>query len=89
MYHAKWKGAKYELQKDHNFYGKWKGLSGNHTRFVRVHMNSCDFSLEEYAAVEDPIADPELTTFSIKRDQKYILPMLKESDFRSVTERLR
>lgn len=55
------------------------GKDGNHTRFVRVHMDSCDFSLEEYAAVEDPIADPELTTFSIKRDQKYILPMLKEA----------
>lgn len=55
------------------------GKDGNHTRFVRVHMDSCDFSLEEYAAVEEPIADPELTTFSIKRDQKYILPMLKEA----------
>lgn len=55
------------------------GKNGNHTRFVRVHMDSCDFSLEEYAAVEDPIADPELATFSIKRDQKYIIPMLKEA----------
>lgn len=55
------------------------GKDGNHTRFVRVHMDSCDFSLEEYAAVEDPIADPELTTFSIKRDRKYIIPMLKEA----------
>lgn len=55
------------------------GKNGNHTRFVRVHMDSCDFSLKEYAAVEDPIADPELATFSIKRDQKYIIPMLKEA----------
>lgn len=55
------------------------GENGNHTRFIRVHMDSCDFSLEEYVAVEDPIADPELTTFSIKRDRKYIIPMLKEA----------
>lgn len=55
------------------------GENGNHTRFVRVHMDSCDFSLEKYAAVEDPIADPDLTTFSIKRDRKYIIPMLKEA----------
>ena len=27
------------------------GKNGNHTRFVRVHMDSCDFSLKEYAAV--------------------------------------
>lgn len=56
------------------------GENGNHTRFIRVHMDSCDFSLEEYAAVEDPIADPELTTFSIKRDRKYIIPMIANED---------
>ena len=42
-------------------------------RFLRVHMDSCDYSLEEYTAVEDPIADPDFETFSLKRDQKYIL----------------
>ena len=29
------------------------GEIGNHTRFVRVHMDSCDFSLEEYAVEPD------------------------------------
>ncbi len=48
-------------------------------RFVRVSLDSCDYSLEEYQAVEDPIADPELKTFSIKKDQEEILPMLKEA----------
>lgn len=53
--------------------------SSSHYTLVRVHMDSCDYSLEEYAAVEDPIADPELKTFSLKRDRLYILPMLKEA----------
>lgn len=55
------------------------GPHGNHYKFIRVHIDSCDYSLEEYAAVEDPIADPELKTFSLKRDQQYILPVLKEA----------
>ncbi|MCD7813997.1 MAG: glycoside hydrolase [Lachnospiraceae bacterium] len=55
------------------------GADGLNMRFIRVHMDSCDYSLSEYQAVEDPIADPELQTFSLKRDQEYILPMLKEA----------
>lgn len=55
------------------------GPHGSHVKFVRVHMDSCDYSLDEYAAVEDPAADPELKTFSLKRDKKYIIPMLKEA----------
>ncbi len=51
---------------------------GHNLKFVRVHLDSCDYSLEEYQAVEDPMADPELKTFSIKRDKMYIIPMLKE-----------
>jgi len=48
-------------------------------RFVRMSLDSCDYSLEEYQAVEDPLADPELTTFSIKKDKEEIIPMLKEA----------
>lgn len=55
------------------------GPEGNHTRFIRVPIDSCDYSLEEYAAVADPLADPELKTFSIRRDRQYILPMLQEA----------
>jgi glucosylceramidase len=47
--------------------------------FVRTHVDSCDFALSEYQAVADPIADPELKTFTIDRDRKYIIPMLKEA----------
>ena len=52
---------------------------GNNIRFVRVSIDSCDYSLEEYQAVPDPVSDPEFKTFSLKRDQLYVLPMLKEA----------
>lgn len=52
---------------------------GNRLKFLRVHMDSCDYSLEEYTAVDDPMADPDLETFSLKRDKRYILPVLKEA----------
>lgn len=55
------------------------GPDGSRLRFIRTHMDSCDFSLEEYQAVADPIADPELSTFSLRRDRQYILPMLREA----------
>lgn len=55
------------------------GPEGSHVRFIRIPLDSCDYSLEEYQAVEDPIADPELTTFSMERNFKYILPVMKEA----------
>ncbi len=57
------------------YFGKY----GNQISFLRVHMDSCDYSLEEYTAVEDPMTDPEFETFSLKRDRQYILPVLKEA----------
>ncbi len=54
------------------------GENGQRYRFLRMHMDSCDYSLEEYQAVADPAADPDFTTFSIERDRKYMLPMLKD-----------
>ncbi|MBD8915926.1 MAG: hypothetical protein EGR77_08040 [Pseudobutyrivibrio sp.] len=44
-----------------------------------MHIDSCDFSLEEYQAVADPIADPDFATFTIDRDKKYMIPMLKDA----------
>lgn len=55
------------------------GAEGIRTRFIRTHIDSCDFSLSEYTAVEDPMADPGLATFSLRRDRQYIIPMLKEA----------
>ena len=55
------------------------GADGQHYKFVRMHIDSCDYSLEEYAAVADPIADPNFETFTIDRDRMYMLPVLKEA----------
>ena len=47
-------------------------------RLVRIHMDSCDFSVGMYEAVSDP-EDRELKTFSFERTEKYILPMLEDA----------
>lgn len=57
----------------------WFGPSGINAKFVRIPIDSCDYSLDEYQAVEDPLKDPELKTFSISRDKKYIIPVMKEA----------
>lgn len=61
------------------FLEQYFGENGHHYRFLRMHMDSCDYSLEEYQAVGDPIADPDFTTFTIDRDRKYMIPMLKDA----------
>lgn len=58
---------------------KWFGPEGMNARFIRMHIDSCDYSLSEYQAVEDPIADPQLKTFNIDRDRKWTLPVVKEA----------
>ncbi len=57
----------------------WFGPEGMNARFIRMHLDSVDFSLSEYQAVADPIADPELATFNIDRDRQYIIPVVKEA----------
>lgn len=58
---------------------RWFGPTGVGARFVRIHIDSCDYSLSEYQAVADPIADANLDTFTIDRDRQYILPVVKEA----------
>lgn len=43
----------------------------------RSHIQSCDFSTGNYAYVEG--VDPELSTFSIARDEEFILPLIKRA----------
>lgn len=43
----------------------------------RVHMNSCDFGLGNYTYVEEN--DETLDTFSVERDEKEILPFIREA----------
>ena len=57
----------------------WFGPEAGKARFIRIPIDSCDYALSEYQAVSDPLADPELKTFSIDRDRRYILPVVKEA----------
>ncbi len=50
---------------------------GNRYTFARTHMNSCDFSLENWACVE--YAGDDLEAFSMERTDKYITPLVKEA----------
>ena len=59
--------------------GKYFGDDSNQLTFLRMSIDSCDYSLEEYQAVDDPTADPELKTFNLDRDHIYTLPMMKEA----------
>src|SRR5574342_98170 len=47
------------------------GKNGNRYNLVRTHIDSCDFSVSQYAAMNDP-ADTEFNSFSLDRDKKYI-----------------
>ncbi|MCL2599735.1 MAG: glucosylceramidase [Treponema sp.] len=51
--------------------------TGNGYTFARTHLNSCDFSLENWACVEK--ADETLESFSMDRTDKYITPLLKQA----------
>jgi glucosylceramidase len=46
-------------------------------KLVRIHMNSCDFSLESYNC-DDVEGDVELKHFNIERDKKWVIPLLKK-----------
>lgn len=48
-------------------------------RLVRLHLDSCDFSLGQYDAVSDP-SDTGLNSFSMDRMEKYVLPMLRDAE---------
>lgn len=43
----------------------------------RTHINSCDFSLENYDYVKP--FDSELKSFDISREEAYVIPMIKEA----------
>lgn len=50
--------------------------NGHGYSLCRVHMNSCDFALGNYAHVETP-GDVDLGSFNIDRDRKALLPFIK------------
>lgn len=50
-------------------------VSGHGYTFCRVHMNSCDFALGNYAQAATP-GDAALNDFSIQRDEQALLPFI-------------
>jgi glucosylceramidase len=52
--------------------------AGNGYTLCRTHINSCDFALGNYAYTEVP-GDVELKHFSIERDRRQLIPMIKEA----------
>lgn len=54
------------------------GENGNRYNLLRTHIDSCDFSISQYAALNKS-DDPEFNSFSLARDEKYIIPFIKEA----------
>ncbi len=54
------------------------GKDGLSYTLGRASIDSCDFSLGHYSAVDDP-EDTGLSTFSLARDEEYVLPLLKRA----------
>ena len=50
--------------------------TGHGYTMCRVHMNSCDFALGNYAHVETP-GDVDLASFNIDRDRQALLPFIQ------------
>jgi len=51
---------------------------GHGYTLCRTHINSCDFSLENWACA-DSAGDLALKKFSLARDSKYMIPMIKRA----------
>lgn len=45
---------------------------------LRLVIGASDFSLEHRSLADSPEPDPELRTFSIERDQRWVIPVLQE-----------
>src|SRR5260221_12110227 len=69
------------MRKEHReqfFKAYFHPTEGHGYSLCRTHMNSCDFSLGNYACTEVD-GDVELKHFSIDRDRQALLPMIKEA----------
>lgn len=75
---AAWCWRKLPAEKGQQVLKAYFGDEGLRYTMGRVHMNSCDFSLGNYACVEDP-EDEQLESFTAERDEKYMIPMILEA----------
>lgn len=53
-------------------------FSDNCYNLGRLHIQSCDFSLENYCYDSNP-SDINLNEFSLERDEKYIIPLVRDA----------
>lgn len=60
------------------YFDKEKGLAYN---LGRTTIGGCDFSLEPYTYIEEE--DSELKTFTIEREDKWLVPFLKEAEHKA------
>lgn len=52
------------------------GEDGIGYRFLRTHIDSCDFSLGNYSAMSDE-SDKDMKSFSLERDEQLLIPAIK------------
>lgn len=67
------------------FVDAYFGAEGIGYSFCRLHINSCDFALGNYAYLEQE-PDENWSDFDISRDRQYILPLTKAAMKSSATE---
>ena len=65
-----------KTQREQVLRGYFDPLHGHGYTLCRVHMNSCDFALGNYAHVEQ-VGDVALDSFNIDRDRQALLPFIK------------
>ncbi len=51
---------------------------GMNYKLARIHLDSCDFSVDQYEAMSD-LTDLELSSFSMERTNKYIIPLFQDA----------
>nr|WP_283249439.1 glycoside hydrolase family 30 beta sandwich domain-containing protein [Bacillus sp. FJAT-49736] len=66
-------------EKQNQILDAYFGGNGIRYQFIRSHIDSCDFSINPYTAMDDP-NDADFKSFSLERDEKYIIPMLKRAE---------
>ena len=57
----------------------WFGEKGVNANLIRMHIDSCDYSLSQYQAIVNPAQDFSLKNFRIKRDHIFMIPVVKET----------
>lgn len=72
-----WQGLS-AAKRDEVLHAYFDREAGHGYTLCRVHMNSCDFSLGNYAHVAQP-DDVTLSSFSIDRDRQALLPFIKQA----------